>query len=173
MPCLAIAGLPGTGKTHLATALSLALQTRGAASLLLHTDLLKVALRPLHPLLAGPGYRGDLAAKLACLRPYLATQAAKADRDGYWLVVEGTLALGFQPPCGGSICLELADAERQRRIACKPTSARASLATADLAAYARLLRQQTPPAALHLDAAQLLSAQVEAILTAFAPLRVE
>jgi len=173
MPCLAIAGLPGTGKTHLATALSLALQTRGEASLLLHTDVLKVALRPLHPLLAGPGYSGDLAAKLACIRPYLETQTAKADRDGYWLVVEGTLALGFQPRCGGSVCLELADAERQQRIARKPASARQSLATADLAAYARLLRQQTPPAALHLDAAQPLGTQVEAILSAFRPLRIE
>ncbi len=164
MTCIAIAGLPGTGKTHLATALSLALQTEGCASLLLHTDVLKVTLRQFGLPLQGPGYQGDLVAKLAAVRPYLAAQAAKAQRDRYWLVLEGTLALGFQPPQGLSICLHLGEPERQQRLARKPPAAQASLAAADLTAYRRHLQQHTPATALHLDAAQPLGAQVQAIL---------
>ncbi|NJL01508.1 MAG: adenylyl-sulfate kinase [Spirulinaceae cyanobacterium RM2_2_10] len=169
MTTIAITGLPGSGKTHLATALSLALQARGDASLLLHTDLLKVTLRQFDLPLTGPTYRGDIAAKLAAVRPYLEAQVAKAQRDRYYLVIEGTLALGFQPASGGSVCLELPAAERQRRIASKPIAARASLATSDLTAYAQLLRQQTPVAALRLDAMQPVAAQVQAILSAIAP----
>lgn len=154
---IAILGLPGVGKTRLACGLAAALLDHGASCLVVHTDVLKVTARALEPgkggLLRGPGFAGDIAAKAAQLAPLLETHVAKARRDGYVAIIEGTLALGVRAPDAAHLLLDLDDAERRRRIGHKHESAVRALASCDLAPYAGALAQSLPPTTLRLDAA--------------------
>lgn len=152
---IAILGLPGVGKTRLACGLAAALLDRGVSCLVVHTDVLKVTARALagsgRDALRGPGYAGDVATKVAQLAPLLETHVAKARRDGYVAILEGTLALGVRDAV--HLLLELDDGERRRRVARKHESAARALAQSDLAAYAGALAQSLPPDTLRLDAA--------------------
>lgn len=139
MPCLVLSGLPGTGKTTLALAIAHGASQAGYPTFVLHSDLLKVWLRETEPALRGPGYGGDFAAKAAIANRALHRQATKADRDGYWLVVEGTLAGDFFPAGGIHGRIVLAENRRRQRLAGKPDPARSALARDDLAPYARWL----------------------------------
>jgi hypothetical protein len=155
---IAILGLPGVGKTRLACGLAAALLDHEVSCLVVHTDVLKVTARALDAatgkgaLLRGPGYAGDIAAKTAQLAPLLDAHVAKARRDGYVAIIEGTLALGVCAPDVTHLLLELDDAERRRRIERKHESAVRTLARCDLAAYAGALAQSLPPTTLRLDA---------------------
>lgn len=155
---IAILGLPGAGKTRLACGLAAALLDHGVSCLVVHTDVLKVAARALEAgsdsgaVLRGPGYAGDVAAKAAQLAPLLMAQVAKARRDGYVAIIEGTLALGLRAPDVAHLLLELDDAERRQRIERKHESAVRALASCDLAPYAGALAQSLPPTTLRLDA---------------------
>jgi hypothetical protein len=150
---IAILGLPGVGKTRLACGLAAGLLDLGVSCLVVHTDVLKVTARALGTeSLRGPGYAGDVEAKAAQLAPLLAEHVAKARRDGYVAIIEGTLALGVRAPDVTHLLLELDDAERRRRIERKHESAVRALASCDLAAYAGALAQSLPPTTLRLDA---------------------
>lgn len=155
---IAILGLPGVGKTRLACGLAAALLDRGEAALVVHTDVLKVTARALdaaaRQALRGPGFAGDVAAKAACMHAMLAAHVAKARRDGYSAVIEGTLALGFRAEDAAYVLLEVDEAERRRRVERKHESAVRTLADCDLAPYAAALTQSLPPSTLRLDAAQ-------------------
>nr|ABB84849.1 hypothetical protein [uncultured delta proteobacterium DeepAnt-32C6] len=140
-PPLIVLGLPGSGKTRLAVGLAFALQQAGEAAFVLHTDLLKVTLRALGCGPRGPGYAGEIHHKAALIRPALEAQAEKAASEGYRLIVEGTLALGFAPPGSHVFVLEVAEAIRRQRVATKYPSAAKALASADLSAYAEALAQ--------------------------------
>lgn len=161
-----ITGLPGTGKTHLALSLGATLAAQEVPPLVLHTDILKVTLRTLakqagtSTVLSGPGYSGDFHAKAAAIRPVLAAHASKARRDGYLLIVEGTLALGFHPPESLPVLLTLSDAERMARIAQKHDSARESLAESSLTAYAKALNAAASVDTLRLDASRSVAVLV-------------
>lgn len=151
---IAILGLPGVGKTRLACGLAAALLDRGVSCLVVHTDVLKVSARVLGSAsLRGPGYAGDVEAKAAELAPLLDAQVAKARRDGYVAIIEGTLALGLSAPDTVHLLLELGDAERRRRVEHKHPSAVRALARCDLGPYERALARSLPPTTLRLDAA--------------------
>jgi predicted kinase len=171
MATLVILGLPGSGKSRLALAVADALWDAGRPAFVLHTDLLKVSLRECFPdELRGSGYSGDFRRKSERLRPFLETQAAKARRDGYGLVVEGTLALALLPEPGLRVVLEIDESERRRRIAAKHRSARQVLETQDtgaLAEYAQALAALAGADVLRLPAQAPLSAGVGRILDAF------
>ena len=157
-----IVGLPGVGKTRLALSLASA-WPRPRPVLLLHTDLLKVTARELGADgLRGPGWADPQ--KAARAQPLLSAHARKAKRDGYDLIVEGTLALGFHPPGGRVVVLALDEARRTQRIAQKHLSARASLEAGSVSAYAEALAAWAPPGALRLDASAPVEALVRAVL---------
>lgn len=126
-----LTGLPGVGKTttalHLAARLSEFWETR-----VLHTDVLKVTLRPMCPLLQGPSWT-RVHERRECLRPILEMHAQKARRDGFVLVVEGTLADALPSPDHG-FCLTLDEATRLTRTQKKPAAAREALSKGDVSA---------------------------------------
>lgn len=143
-----ITGLPGTGKTTLA----LALASRHPSTYVLHTDLLKQTLR--HggdPRLKGPSW-GAPQEQLRAVAPVLAAHAAKAQRDGYRLVVEGTLAAALVGPTIDWWCLVLPASARQLRIQRKHPSARQALVGADLRALAQAIAHHQPPTGQRLPA---------------------
>lgn len=143
-----IIGMPGVGKTRLALALS-ADWSASVPCLVLHTDLLKVTLRHQDvPDLRGPVWQDP--ARIYRVAPVLRAHADKARRDGYHLIIEGTLALAVA--ADRVIRLNLPEAIRQQRITAKHPSAAASLASADLTTYREALQAHTPPDALWLDA---------------------
>ena len=149
-----IVGMPGAGKTRLALGVGGALMARGESVLVLHTDLLKVTLRHVDARWPrGPAYQGDIAARCVSVRPILVAHALKAARDGYRLVVEGTLALGFCPADGLMLWLDLPECDRRERSEAKHPSAAAALRGADLAAYGVALDATTADA-VRLDARQ-------------------
>ena len=139
-PCAIILGLPGSGKTRLAVGLALALQRAGEAAFVLHTDILKVTLRALECGPVGPTYTGNIHEKLRVTRPFLEAQCAKAESEGYRLVIEGTLALGFAPPRARIFVLEVDESTRLQRVKAKHQSAQEALAHADLADYTAALK---------------------------------
>lgn len=154
---IVILGLPGAGKTRLACGLAATLLDRDEATLVVHTDVLKVTARELdigaREALRGPGFAGDVMAKAARMHAMLATHVVKARRDGYSVVIEGTLALGFRAEDAVYVLLEVDEAERRRRVGRKHESAVRTLADCDLAPYAAALVQSLPPSTLRLDAA--------------------
>lgn len=136
---LALVGLPGTGKTALAQAIATSRMARGRPTLLLHADLIKHTLRLAgFRQLEGPIWEGDATEKFRIIHPYLHQHADKARRDGYDLVIEGSLATGFQA-ADRYIQLEASRSARSARIAKKHASAREALANVDMDALANLL----------------------------------
>lgn len=161
-PALALLGLPGVGKTRAALAVADALSARGEPTFVLHTDLLKVTVRTLSPgALAGPIWRGDLEGKLATLAPLLAAQIHKAARDGYALIIEGTLALAADAP---AIVLHAPDEVRAARIRAKHPAAAEALLSADLARYEARLAALGAPRVARVDASGPLPGVVAEIL---------
>lgn len=153
MPTIIITGLPGTGKTTLAAALAASYLKSGKTAMVCHTDILKVTLRAFYPKqLKGPGYSGDIRAKVECMRPYLKVQAEKADKEQYLLIIEGTLALGFYPPNSRSIMLELPEQARRARIMQKHSSACKSLSSISVESYSQLLIESLHPETIRLSA---------------------
>jgi predicted kinase len=162
---IVIHGLPGTGKTALALALGAACSARQQPVLVLHTDIEKVTLRALAPgSMKGASWEGDLREKLAVMRPVLEAQARKARQDGYTLIIEGTLALGFKPPQALAVLLDLSPAARQKRVDAKHPVARDAIRRATLALYGELLDECRAGGALELDAALPVDRLVSAIL---------
>jgi cytidylate kinase len=164
-----ITGLPGVGKTSTAIALGEYLSRVGMHPFLLHTDLLKVTLRQFAPEVMG-GITNDRTyrEKIAYLHPFLERHYQKAQRDGYSLIIEGTLAIAFQPTTALYVVLTLPEAERQRRIQLKHPSARQSLAQQELSAYGEALQNSlaTSPNSLTLVADGEISTTVGTIVAA-------
>lgn len=132
---LTLIGLPGVGKTR--TALTLAAMWPRPV-LVLHTDLLKVTARRLGvDALRGAGWADPARARAA--QPLLQAHADKAARDGYDLIIEGTLALGFAHPQSATVCLVLDEGARRARVSQKHPSAREALEGASLARYRQAL----------------------------------
>lgn len=115
--------------------------------------------------LKGPGYAPDFECKVATVRPYLEAHAAKARRDRYGLIIEGTLALGFFPEPGLHVTLTLPEAERRRRIVRKADAARSAIATANLASYSHALATQQHPTLRILPADQPVDVLVSQVQT--------
>ncbi len=136
--CINLLGLSGTGKTRTALSLASLLMARGEAAVVLHTDLWKVTLRPDFPELRGPAYAGsvgEIRARAKIVHPYLVAQADKANKDGYWLIVEGTLGLSLGLPQAVPIVLTLPESIRRHRVRQKPASARDRLVKSSLTNY--------------------------------------
>ncbi len=168
MSAIVITGLPGTGKTRLAMSLGVALMDAGSSALILHTDVLKVTLRQFYPReLAKAGYSGDFYAKVRLVRPFMEAQVAKAERDRYVIIIEGTLALGFCPPSALYLLLELSDEERQHRIDKKHPSARLELSGLSLEPYRQALETVDTSSLLRLDARLPVEVLVAQILENF------
>ena len=144
--------------------MALALAARAdTPTLVLHTDVLKVTLRAADRYPRGPAWAGDLADRLARVRPFLDAQARKARADGYRLVIEGTLAIGFG--ADRVVRLEATEVVRAARIARKPPASRRALAHADLAPLARALAGAR--ADLVLDASAPLGTLVQRVEAAW------
>lgn len=135
-----ITGLPAVGKTSLAIALAHDWLHQGWHPFILHTDILKVSLRFFLPELAGITDDASFQRKLQLLGPFLQAQWAKAEEDGYSLIIEGTLALGFQPPSALYVVLQLAEQARRKRIPTKHPAARANLERLTLNHYRQALQ---------------------------------
>ncbi len=113
---LALVGLPGTGKTALAQAIATHRNARGRPAVVLHVDLLRHTLRLAgFRSLEGPIWEGDPNEQFRIVHPYMHQHADKARRDGYDLIVEGSLAIGFQA-ADRYIQLQVAEPIRQRRV---------------------------------------------------------
>lgn len=168
MPSIIITGLPGTGKTPLALQLGSTLLNHGIPALVLHTDILKITLRKIEPQsFKGPGYGSDHPHKLQQIQPYLTQQVNKADREGYVVIVEGTLACNFCPPDSLYILLELEESIREQRIRAKHPSAQRSLqqiSPQELDRYRQALEVPSIPYPLRLDTRQSLDTLVAQIL---------
>ena len=113
---LALVGQPGTGKTALAQAIAMHRNARGRPTFVLHVDLLRHTLRLAgFRALEGPIWEGDPMEQFRIVHPYVHQHADKARRDGYDLVVEGALVVGFQA-ADRYIQLQADDAIRRQRI---------------------------------------------------------
>ena len=124
-----VTGQPGVGKTRLALALAHYFQEQDSPYFVLHTDILKVSLRQVGVNgLNGLSTQEDAPHRLSLMQPFLEHQERKARRDGYGLIIEGTLALGFQPELP-AVCIELQAPKHvcQARVEHKHRSARQEL----------------------------------------------
>ena len=167
---IVITGQPGAGKTNVAIALANRLQAQGENCFLLHTDILKVTLRQLGVQeLQGISTGEDVDCRLQTIRPYLVRQYEKALHDGYHIIVEGTLAVGFAPSSSG-LYLDLVASEQtcNQRIQKKHISARESLVSRhSFAQYQLVLEKYRPEKAIVLDAEKTIFSLVEQIYELF------
>jgi cytidylate kinase len=114
---LALVGLPGTGKTALAQAIATHRMATGRPTFVLHVELLRHTLRLAgFRALEGPVWDGDPAEKFRIIHPYVHQHADKARRDGYDLIVEGSLVIGFEA-ADRYIQLQASEEVRQQRMA--------------------------------------------------------
>lgn len=138
---LALVGLPGTGKTALAQAIATHRMAQDRPTFVLHVDLIKHTLRLAgFRQLDGPIWNGDVAEKLRIVHPYLHQHADKARRDGYDLIIEGSLAIGFLA-ADRYIQLEAPAAIAASRVEKKHHAARTALGAVDLDTLANLLEE--------------------------------
>jgi hypothetical protein len=161
---IVITGLPGAGKTSLALALAYHLLQRHP--FVLHTDILKVTLGQFLPILRGVTTDDNFSAKQQFIYPYLQAQADKAQRDGYLLIMEGTLALGFRCDHCLAVVVNTPLALRRERIGRKHDSARGI--TPDLPHYAQALQQSITADTLVLDGKCTIEQMVHTVQTRLA-----
>jgi Mrp family chromosome partitioning ATPase len=162
---IVITGLPGTGKTELSFACAAAFMAAGVSTLVLHTDLLKVTTRALGlgpP--SGPATGEDWAARAKVLRPLLEQHVRKAARDGYLLLIEGTLAAGCSDLAELCVLITLDEELRAQRLDRKPPVARAALAATDWRPLAQSLKQQTTQGSWLLDGALPVGPSARAVV---------
>ncbi|MBH23198.1 MAG: hypothetical protein CMH57_01810 [Myxococcales bacterium] len=160
---LIITGMPGVGKTRLALALANRLMDLDRPTLVLHTDVLKITLRRMGlEGLTGATWRGDTALKLQRVRPILDRHVAKARRDGYHLIIEGSLALGYRPAGSIHALMELEEAARLRRVRARRTP---ESSDDPLERYRKLLTEAVRSDTIHLNAAAPIDALVSAVLS--------
>lgn len=128
---LALVGLPGTGKTALAQAIATHRLARGRPTIVLHTDLLRHTLRLAgFRALEGPDWEGDPAEKFRIIHPYVHQHADKARRDGYDLIVEGSLVIGFEA-ADRYIQLQASEPVRTQRLQCSAPATQRLAASLD------------------------------------------
>lgn len=163
---IVIRGLPGAGKTTLAIALAYHLQAQNQHPFLLHTDILKVSLASFFPVMQGVTTDHNFGSKLQCIYPYLQAQAEKACRDGYLLIIEGTLAsslLASPKMACLDVVVDTPISRRRERIDRKHLSAQGVVT--DLPLYALYLQQSITSATLVLDGTSSIETQVEQVFT--------
>ena len=143
---LVINGHPGSGKTTLATALATEIQKKSSC-LLIHTDIIKVVLRQVGIQgLEGLSCLSDAPQRANILAPFLYRQIAKAQKDGYHLIIEGTLALGLNvSDFGCNIEVQVPSNVRMHRQAQKPNVTQKSLSKSySFDIYEKILVQHRP-----------------------------
>ena len=150
---LVVNGHPGAGKTTLATSLAVEIQKRSNC-LLIHTDIIKVVLRQLGVQgLEGLSCLSTAPQKSEIMAPFLHRQIIKAQKDGYHLIIEGTLALGLNvSDVGHNIEIQVPSKVRMRRQAQKPISTQKSLSQSySFDIYEQILVQYRPKNTLLID----------------------
>ena len=143
---LVINGHPGSGKTTIATALAAEIQKKSSC-LLIHTDTIKVVLRQLGVQgLEGLSCLSNAPQKAEVMAPFLRKQISKAQKDGYHVIIEGTLALGMNvSDFGYNIEIQVPSETRIFRQAQKPMSTQKSLSQSySFDIYEKILIQYRP-----------------------------
>ena len=150
---LVVNGHPGVGKTTLATSLAVEIQ-RKSNCLLIHTDIIKVVLRQLGVQgLEGLSCLSTAPQKAEIMAPILHRQITKARKDGYHLIIEGTLALGLNvSDIGYNIEIQVPSKVRMQRQAQKPISTQKSLSQSySFDIYEQILVRYRPENTLMID----------------------
>ena len=162
-------GHPGAGKTHTASSLAARIQERSSC-LVLHTDILKVTLRQM----GVEGLRGlscthDAHQRSKVMEPFLKTHVDKALRDGLHLIIEGTLALGFDVhKWGYNIEIQCSKEESAQRRRQKPIQTQERLHTGySYEEYEKVLQAHRPPNTIIIDGEQERSTRIESLLLLF------
>lgn len=168
MPTIIIAGLPGTGKTHVSMKLASALMDRNIPALIIHTDVLKVTLRELYPCeMKGPGYKGNISRKIDLMADALAKQVLKAEKDGYNLIIEGTLSPGLIIQNSLYVLLEASEEERTRRISQKHKPATVELLNSSMDEYEKFLESVKHTSVIQINSEMSLNEMVDIIISRF------
>ena len=166
---LVINGHPGVGKTTLATALVSEIQKRSTC-LLVHTDIIKIVLRQVGVKgLEGLSCLSTSAQKATLMAPFLHRQISKAQKDGYHLVIEGTLALGMSvSEIGYNIEIHVPPQVRMQRQSQKPVSTQKSLSQSySFDVYDQILIQHRPQNTIIVDGTKELGVLVHELSCLF------
>ncbi len=170
MPSIIITGMPGSGKTHLSMKLASELMDRNISTLILHTDIMKIAMRQFYgDDMRHAAYRGNIQHKSELMLDIITRQAFKADHDGYTLIIEGTLAAGLDLPDSLYVVLDISEEERIRRIKQKHKTARDDLLVDNLDEYRVFLESHENPKAFHLRADQSIDELIKIIISNIKP----